>query len=113
MDFKVAGSPDGISALQMDIKNEGITKEIMQGAVKQAKGARLHILGWLLYTSKKKKKKKKNLKKKKSQQQLPFFIKNKFPPTPVAVPPTEISASPTNPIVFSLMFMPPARRNRQ
>lgn len=44
MDFKVAGSRDGISALQMDIKIEGITKEIMQVALNQAKGARLHIL---------------------------------------------------------------------
>lgn len=45
MDFKVAGSRDGISALQMDIKIEGITREIMQVALNQAKGARLHILG--------------------------------------------------------------------
>ncbi|GAA0340751.1 polyribonucleotide nucleotidyltransferase [Morganella psychrotolerans] len=45
MDFKVAGSRDGISALQMDIKIEGITSEIMQAALNQAKGARLHILG--------------------------------------------------------------------
>lgn len=45
MDFKVAGTSDGISALQMDIKIEGITKEIMQVALNQAKGARLHILG--------------------------------------------------------------------
>lgn len=44
MDFKVAGSCDGITALQMDIKIEGITKEIMQVALSQAKGARLHIL---------------------------------------------------------------------
>ncbi|PHM45177.1 polynucleotide phosphorylase/polyadenylase [Xenorhabdus mauleonii] len=44
MDFKVAGSRDGISALQMDIKIEGITREIMQVALNQAKGARLHIL---------------------------------------------------------------------
>ncbi|CDL82856.1 polyribonucleotide nucleotidyltransferase [Xenorhabdus szentirmaii] len=44
MDFKVAGSRDGISALQMDIKIEGITREIMQIALNQAKGARLHIL---------------------------------------------------------------------
>lgn len=43
MDFKVAGSRDGISALQMDIKIEGITKEIMQVALNRAKGARLHI----------------------------------------------------------------------
>ncbi|MGG4608312.1 polyribonucleotide nucleotidyltransferase [Providencia sp. Me31A] len=45
MDFKVAGSREGISALQMDIKIEGITSEIMQVALNQAKGARLHILG--------------------------------------------------------------------
>ena len=44
MDFKVAGSNVGISALQMDIKIEGITREIMQVALNQAKGARLHIL---------------------------------------------------------------------
>lgn len=45
MDFKVAGTSNGITALQMDIKIEGITKEIMQIALKQAKEARLHILG--------------------------------------------------------------------
>ena len=45
MDFKVAGSREGITALQMDIKIEGITREIMQEALNQAKGARLHILG--------------------------------------------------------------------
>jgi polyribonucleotide nucleotidyltransferase len=45
MDFKVAGSSEGISALQMDIKIEGITKEIMEIALRQAQGARLHILG--------------------------------------------------------------------
>ncbi|MDV5172215.1 polyribonucleotide nucleotidyltransferase [Photobacterium rosenbergii] len=44
MDFKVAGTEDGITALQMDIKIEGITKEIMQIALNQAKGARTHIL---------------------------------------------------------------------
>lgn len=44
MDFKVAGSRDGITALQMDIKIEGITREIMHVALNQAKGARLHIL---------------------------------------------------------------------
>lgn len=44
MDFKVAGTDDGITALQMDIKIEGITKEIMQIALNQAKGARMHIL---------------------------------------------------------------------
>jgi polyribonucleotide nucleotidyltransferase len=45
MDFKVAGSEDGITALQMDIKIQGITKEIMSNALDQAKDARLHILG--------------------------------------------------------------------
>jgi len=45
MDFKVAGSTNGITALQMDIKIQGITKEIMQVALAQAKEARLHILG--------------------------------------------------------------------
>ncbi|MCZ2495560.1 polyribonucleotide nucleotidyltransferase [Xylophilus sp. Kf1] len=45
MDFKVAGSAAGITALQMDIKIQGITKEIMQVALAQAKEARLHILG--------------------------------------------------------------------
>jgi polyribonucleotide nucleotidyltransferase len=45
MDFKVAGSADGITALQMDIKIEGITAEIMKTALEQAKQGRLHILG--------------------------------------------------------------------
>ncbi|MGF6147045.1 Polyribonucleotide nucleotidyltransferase [Kingella potus] len=45
MDFKVAGTTDGVTALQMDIKIQGITKEIMQIALAQAKEARLHILG--------------------------------------------------------------------
>ena len=45
MDFKVAGTKDGITALQMDIKIDGITKEIMQVALAQAKEGRLHILG--------------------------------------------------------------------
>jgi len=44
MDFKVAGTQGGITALQMDIKIEGITQEIMQIALTQAKAARLHIL---------------------------------------------------------------------
>lgn len=44
MDFKVAGTRSGITALQMDIKIEGITSEIMRVALTQAKGARLHIL---------------------------------------------------------------------
>jgi polyribonucleotide nucleotidyltransferase len=45
MDFKVAGTDKGITALQMDIKIQGITKEIMQVALAQAKEGRLHILG--------------------------------------------------------------------
>jgi len=45
MDFKVAGTADGVSALQMDIKIEGITFEIMRQALTQAKAGRLHILG--------------------------------------------------------------------
>ncbi|HIF50798.1 MAG TPA: polyribonucleotide nucleotidyltransferase [Thiotrichaceae bacterium] len=45
MDFKVAGSEKGITALQMDIKIDGITKEIMEVALVQAKEGRLHILG--------------------------------------------------------------------
>ena len=44
MDFKVAGTANGITALQMDIKIQGITKEIMQVALAQAKEGRLHIL---------------------------------------------------------------------
>lgn len=44
MDFKVAGTRDGITALQMDIKIQGITEEIMQTALAQAKDGRLHIL---------------------------------------------------------------------
>jgi len=45
MDFKVAGTDSGITALQMDIKIQGITKEIMQVALAQAREGRLHILG--------------------------------------------------------------------
>ncbi len=45
MDFKVAGTDKGITALQMDIKITGITKEIMDVALKQAKDGRMHILG--------------------------------------------------------------------
>ena len=44
MDFKVAGTSDGVTALQMDIKIEGITREIMQIALKQAHEARMHVL---------------------------------------------------------------------
>jgi polyribonucleotide nucleotidyltransferase len=45
MDFKVAGTEDGVTALQMDIKIQGITREIMNKALDQARDARLHILG--------------------------------------------------------------------
>jgi len=45
MDFKVAGTKDGVTTLQMDIKVEGITPEIMKVALEQAKSGRLHILG--------------------------------------------------------------------
>ena len=45
MDFKVAGSATGITALQMDIKIQGITREIMQVALAQAREGRMHILG--------------------------------------------------------------------
>lgn len=45
MDFKVAGTANGVNALQMDIKIQGITKEIMQVALAQAKEGRMHILG--------------------------------------------------------------------
>ena len=45
MDFKVAGTANGVTALQMDIKIQGITKEIMQVALAQAREGRIHILG--------------------------------------------------------------------
>src|SRR5215472_9560089 len=45
MDFKVAGTDKGVTALQMDIKDAGITEEIMRVALSQAKGGRMHILG--------------------------------------------------------------------
>lgn len=45
MDFKVAGTEEGVTALQMDIKIDGITREIMQAALEQAKAGRIHILG--------------------------------------------------------------------
>ncbi|MDF0606691.1 polyribonucleotide nucleotidyltransferase [Neisseriaceae bacterium TC5R-5] len=50
MDFKVAGTTNGITALQMDIKVQGITKEIMQVALEQAKAGRVHILGLMSET---------------------------------------------------------------
>lgn len=50
MDFKVAGTANGVTALQMDIKIEGITKEIMETALQQAKEGRIHILGKMLET---------------------------------------------------------------
>ncbi len=45
MDFKVAGTAEGVTALQMDIKIEGINREIMESALNQAREGRLHILG--------------------------------------------------------------------
>ena len=45
MDFKVAGTREGVTALQMDIKIEGIDREIMEQALRQARDARMHILG--------------------------------------------------------------------
>jgi polyribonucleotide nucleotidyltransferase len=45
MDFKVAGTRDGITALQMDIKITGVTRQIMQQALEQARAGRMHILG--------------------------------------------------------------------
>ena len=45
MDFKVAGTEGGVTALQMDIKIDGITREIMEAALEQAKEGRLFILG--------------------------------------------------------------------
>jgi len=50
MDFKVAGSKDGITALQMDIKISGLNTSIMSEALAQAKSARLHVLGKMLET---------------------------------------------------------------
>lgn len=45
MDFKVAGTEDGITALQMDIKVDGLSRELLQSALKQAREGRIHILG--------------------------------------------------------------------
>jgi polyribonucleotide nucleotidyltransferase len=50
MDFKVAGTANGITSLQMDIKITGITEEIMSQALSQAKGGRMHILGEMANT---------------------------------------------------------------
>jgi len=50
MDFKVAGTRDGITALQMDIKISGVTHQIMAQALEQAKAGRLHVLGEMLQT---------------------------------------------------------------
>ncbi len=50
MDFKVAGTNNGVTALQMDIKIDGITKEIMEAALAQAKEGRMHILGEMAAT---------------------------------------------------------------
>jgi len=48
MDFKVAGTTDGVTALQMDIKIDGITREILESALTQAKDGRLHILNIMI-----------------------------------------------------------------
>ncbi|HMO18356.1 MAG TPA: polyribonucleotide nucleotidyltransferase [Oligoflexia bacterium] len=50
MDFKVCGTSDGITALQMDIKCDGLTREVMEKALSQAKAGRLHILGEMAKT---------------------------------------------------------------
>jgi polyribonucleotide nucleotidyltransferase len=50
MDFKVAGTKDGVTALQMDIKIEGLSREILEEALTQAKKGRMHILGHMLET---------------------------------------------------------------
>jgi polyribonucleotide nucleotidyltransferase len=50
MDFKVTGSADGITACQMDIKIQGLTMDIMETALNQAREGRLHILGEILKT---------------------------------------------------------------
>jgi polyribonucleotide nucleotidyltransferase len=50
MDFKVAGTADGVTALQMDIKITGVTRDIMQRALEQAREGRLHILGKMAET---------------------------------------------------------------
>jgi Polyribonucleotide nucleotidyltransferase (polynucleotide phosphorylase) len=50
MDFKVAGSEDGVTAIQMDIKIQGISFEIMERALRQAKEGRMHILGIMKQT---------------------------------------------------------------
>ncbi|QHS22295.1 polyribonucleotide nucleotidyltransferase [Virgibacillus sp. MSP4-1] len=50
MDFKVAGTKDGVTALQMDIKIEGLSREILKEALTQAKKGRMHILGHMLET---------------------------------------------------------------
>ena len=50
MDFKVAGTAEGVTALQMDIKITGVTREIMQKALAQAREGRLHILGKMAET---------------------------------------------------------------
>src|SRR3989338_4999773 len=45
MDFKVAGTKDGVTAIQLDVKNDGLTYEMIEKTLAQAKAARLHILG--------------------------------------------------------------------
>ena len=50
MDFKVTGTVDGITACQMDIKVDGLPYEVLEQALNQAKGGRLHILGEMAKT---------------------------------------------------------------
>jgi polyribonucleotide nucleotidyltransferase len=50
MDFKVCGTAKGVTAIQMDIKIDGLSREILEKALKQARDARLHILGRMLAT---------------------------------------------------------------
>src|SRR4026209_1586383 len=50
MDFKVAGTSAGITALQMDIKGGGVPADVMRRALEQARGGRLHILGGMAET---------------------------------------------------------------
>ena len=50
MDFKVAGTEDGITALQLDIKLKGISLEILEKAIRQAHDGRMYILGIMLKT---------------------------------------------------------------
>ena len=53
MDFKVTGTKDGITATQMDIKVDGLSYEILENALAQAKEGRMHILGKIMEASRK------------------------------------------------------------